>query len=561
MRDAKFGTLICASLSGSLLSLLITGYSFPGPNNIFHLPIVGLLYELPQFKDDPFIQSLRHFAAGPWLTLRGSSSYIEPKLLFYILLWFSRFICFYGFLLCSTIAGVTTVKQHLLLVLIICCTFLLRGSSFAGDGGLFLDYFTQSELANGFFLIAVFLACKGSLSGALFLTGLTFFCNAFMGVWTGFVTCVVLSERAYSGQMLLESKSRIGIAAVATLGISSPVLMSIYGNPEFGKPLDFNYVEYLTSYYPYHFFFLSFGLAQKVGLGSVLIAGAVSLDLVGCKAKPLYFALAAATLIYIIGIAAPYWTTSHLVFNLHLLRSGVLIHMLAAVGVGTLVCIWIASSDIKKRTAATIILCTMAVPAVGPLRLLVALILGLVLISIALLPATKNYRLSGIQYIPLNQWLVLAFALLMLNVLIQFGSSNVESLERRAWRDEWDQVASWARNHTKEDAVFLIPQGSLARNKYDDKEDAAGLHSTIFEYKSRRKIWVDFKRGAAVMWSPSYYGVWQKRSQAVDELSTNGDRLAYAANNDISFVIATCNQPSAAPVVHQTRRLCVYSAR
>ena len=59
------GALLLAVL-GAVLSLLVSGYVFGIKNNLFHLPIVGMLYDEPQFRGDEFIQSLRHYAAGPF---------------------------------------------------------------------------------------------------------------------------------------------------------------------------------------------------------------------------------------------------------------------------------------------------------------------------------------------------------------------------------------------------------------------------------------------------------------------------------------------------------------
>src|SRR6185437_3238014 len=63
-------TLAVAAV-GAALSLLHKGFVFGIENNIFHLPIVASLYDEPQYHDDMFIQSLRHYSSGVWLLLGG----------------------------------------------------------------------------------------------------------------------------------------------------------------------------------------------------------------------------------------------------------------------------------------------------------------------------------------------------------------------------------------------------------------------------------------------------------------------------------------------------------
>ncbi|MFM9587733.1 hypothetical protein, partial [Streptomyces caniscabiei] len=53
----------------------------------------------------------------------------------------------------------------------------------AGDGGLFVNYFTHSEIANGTILLAFYFAMRARLDLALAMLGATFFINVFMAAW------------------------------------------------------------------------------------------------------------------------------------------------------------------------------------------------------------------------------------------------------------------------------------------------------------------------------------------------------------------------------------------
>ncbi|PIK73812.1 hypothetical protein CS379_06245, partial [Methylobacterium frigidaeris] len=63
---------LALSAVGAIVSVALTGFVLGASNNIFHLPIVAGLPDEPQFRADAFVQSLRFFASGIWLLLRGS---------------------------------------------------------------------------------------------------------------------------------------------------------------------------------------------------------------------------------------------------------------------------------------------------------------------------------------------------------------------------------------------------------------------------------------------------------------------------------------------------------
>lgn len=88
--------------------------------------------------------------------------------------------------------------------------------------------------------------------------------------------------------------------------------------------------------------------------------------------------------------------------------------------------------------------------------------------------------------------------------------------EERSWKD----AQQWARLHSPKDAVFLVPP-----------------HRQGFQLGSQRNTWVDWREGAAVMWSPSYYQRWMERFPAVDRLKTYSDFNAYAAAHRIEYYV------------------------
>src|SRR6478752_282040 len=217
-----------AALLGTLVSLAATGFVFGLNNNLFHLPIVADLYNEPQFARDAFIQSLRHYAAGPWMLLAGSATYIEPYWLFLGLFAASRFIAVAGFLYCARLVGIEKLSQQLVFALLIATTHLLRGGSMAGDGGLFINYFTHSEIANGLFLFALAFAFRNRIVAAMAMTGLIFFVNAFFGVWTAFVLGIVFLVQIWRGELPWRKALVQGaIGAVPAMLLAAPVILAV----------------------------------------------------------------------------------------------------------------------------------------------------------------------------------------------------------------------------------------------------------------------------------------------------------------------------------------------
>lgn len=108
------------------------------------------------------------------MILAGSDQLVEPQKAFLALLLFSRLLSFVGFLACADCFGVRDTRRRLLFVGLIAITPLMQGNSYAGDGGLFVNHFTHSEIANGLFLLSVWAMLRGKPTMALAMIGVTF---------------------------------------------------------------------------------------------------------------------------------------------------------------------------------------------------------------------------------------------------------------------------------------------------------------------------------------------------------------------------------------------------
>jgi len=117
-------------------------------------------------------------------------------------------------------------------------------------------------------------------------------------------------------------------------------------------------------------------------------------------------------------------------------------------------------------------------------------------------------------------------AILVLTALFAFIAG--ERLYRHGDRivagpnENWLAAQYWARENTAPDTMFL---------------QSRDVGQNGFSVHSRRPLWVDFSMGAAVAWQPDYAEEWQGRREGTGELKTLSDWLAYALDNDISYLI------------------------
>ncbi|MBR0854261.1 DUF6798 domain-containing protein [Bradyrhizobium liaoningense] len=537
----------------SALSVLRTGFVFGLMNNLYHLPIVAGLYNEPQYHDDGFIQSLRYFASGVWLMLSGVEKYFDNiPLLFFILFFLSRLVSFVGFLCCGSLLGVTEKRDKIVFCLIVCFIGFLDGYSYAGSGGLFINYFTHSEIANGVALLAIYFAARSHFTAATVAVGITFFINAFFAVW-------LVPPLALIGVWhLLQRKTTIGeiswrvmIGLTLCLPLALVVLNGFLANPEFGHPLSIGFASFLRQYFPGHFLIDSIAPSDIVGLLGVTLIGGLALFWPKQAPLELRAAYLGAILIYLIGIVVPFVTDSPIILNLHFLRSSTVIHLLAALAIAALATNWLRRDKEAAFLPACLIVLFLTFDGLGGLGFVAtAVIFGLR--TMVPEPVPSYQRTTG--------YLVLAMAVFVACPRAIWSGVTLNRICNEAVA-EWTEVGEWARNNTPLTATFLIPR----RPRLDGRAevsiaDAALDRQGVFEFVSHRRIWVDFKRGGSSVLTPSYYQTWRSRLTDVESLNSLAERMAYASRNDIGYVIDICQSPEVdSGVIYRTKRLCVFS--
>ncbi|WP_413989775.1 hypothetical protein ACMDCR_28105 [Labrys okinawensis] len=536
---------------GTALSLVMSGYIGGWGNNYYHLPILAGLYNEPQFSGDMFIQSLRFYSSGFWQVL---SDRVHGRDVYWILFLFqilSRMLLFAGMLAWADLLGIKASKEQLVFVTLIALSSILQGFAKAGAGGLLIDGFTQSELANSTTLFALAWAARGRITAAFVMNGLTFFLNAFVAVWTVVPLLFIICTQWRQGRWTLRSLSKpaaLGLAGAAFL--AAPVVYNIMTNPYTEATPAFGYIDYLKAFYPYHFLVSSLPLQDLWQFAVIFLCGAIASSMLRQPQSYLIPALCGAVVVWVIGTFLPALTDARMLLNLHLLRSGTTVHLLCAIGIAALTTRWTFSSAESDRhvwaPAMVALSCTFK-------TMLIPLLLVLGIRS--LWPVVKT---------PWRYYAAPAF-LAAAALFIAVHIYGIAVWERNALnsRNDWEALAEWAQTNTPLKAVFLMPPG-ISRGTgqmlppSNEDQDRLFEGSEVFPYFSHRQSWVFTPSGAAVMWAPAYYWTWRNRLTEVRNLKNLPDRLNYAARQGISYVVDGCLQSSPQAPVAQFGNLCVF---
>jgi len=443
-------TFSIVAAAGALASIFSTGYLVGARNDIYYLPIVEALYDDAQFANDAFIQSLRYFSSGLWILLSGSAKHINIYWLLLCLNFLSRFISFAGFLACANLLGLKGRKEIVLLTMLLCTTSLLRGQSLAGDGGLFINYFTHSEIANGLTLFILFLVIRGWLVTALIVNGLVFFINAFIGAWDVVMIAAVALVMASSGEiswreLLLKGSTGTVLSAL----LAAPVLRNILVNPDFGTPLNFDYLTYLEEFWPYHFIFSDIELHEKLSFASMVALGIAAFIALGGKSRLFIVAIFAFMAVYAFGIIAPHVTHSALTLNLHLLRVSTMLQLLVVLGPLALATKWWFSEDATYRLLFSPVLILLLCTPVKMTTIQPAVNAGVALLVVVatFYPSiqTKIPQFLFDKRIRLNYLTLTLVAFGFLAVVINNATKNAHT---EAWLAEWTEIGNWAKSNT-----------------------------------------------------------------------------------------------------------------
>ncbi|MDR0779343.1 MAG: hypothetical protein LBF16_01435 [Pseudomonadales bacterium] len=598
--------------------LAVEGFQFDISNNIFHIPFVLRWYELPQFENDAFYQTLPSFTSALWWLLRLFATEEALRNEFLAIHILGRI----GGMLSLLIALRTLAPNFGLRMAVVTMALaspLMRESP-VGAHGVFFYYLSHSSFLWPFFIGALACAERGRWRWAAALGALTFSFNAFMGFWCA----SVLAAAAWINPQRPSLKTQLQAAVIFVI-VALPMLVWIVQASLSAPHADaFSFREYIRDYYPFHFLIEAARFANVLNLAAIVLLALLVCRQFGWR----FWALALLTLagIFVVGAVLPYLFDNRTIFNLHFLRvDGALmviaIPLLTLTGLqqllqgddrnqqaracalllgciaGQLLPVLIAWSAIHwlRSTQAKLIFCTLAALALitaytlqAPWLIENGLLQGTSVLCIVAVALSSQSTAANDKQITLCVALLLLTLLTARNLLAPMAVETLPGpllglayLSFVRHRELLQKILNMAHIAPSERTLrrfaigsmatllvamhaavmWLLPRPAMPRTAEDHDwiETTAWFRAqalpgpvlvplnfagvTIdhnFQLHARTPVWVDWKQGAAVMWSPAFYWIWHPRYNAVQQLQTPEQFADYARANGITtFVVQT----------------------
>lgn len=543
--------LIMLAIVATGVSLVHSGFAFGINNNVFHIPLVLDWVSLPAFAGDAYYQSLGKFTSIVWPLVRAVATEGNVEAVFLAAHALSRFAAMLAIGALLVIQLRLRLAQALLACLVLALTPWMQGFSLVGGHGLFIGYFTHSEVTWGFLLLALMAAHAGRWSWAAALAGLVFDINAFIGVWL-----LVMLLAAYAAAPPQRAGRQLLIAGLVFLLCAAPVLLWIAQSMGTTYP-PFSFKNYIRTYFPYHFLIESASRRDVFILGLLLGTGCTAALLLQ---RPVFWlaVLLAPAGVFMLGTVLPYLLNHRVIFNLQLLRVDGVIQWLAMVlAVAALVPRLGGQASRATRIYAVVGLVSLLTSVIEPASLLAAWVALAALAWMERRPADRY--LSPLLNRP---WAAIAFMLLV--VVMELARHQL------GWAHgaRWAAMLAFAVGVPAGGAhlvwpvlglLLLMPKieqrGNLIRaqpfaaplldlSQWIRKEGVQGplLIEVVpaldsLQVLTRVPVWVDWKQGAAVMWEPAFHERWSTRYQEVRALKQPSEFAAYARQHGIRYIV------------------------
>jgi hypothetical protein len=531
----------------TVLSFLFSGYIPINFNNIWHIPIIMKDYDLPAFRDDQYIQSLRYFASGFWLLFAGIGNAIDIRLFLFVGVVASHYLFFLAALHFARSLEYRDNRTLNLFLCLICAGPMTVGPA-VGGGGILMSYFGHSELALVPLILSLSFALRRLYMPAVLAVCTTFFLNAFMGVWTALPLAFLVAYQLRQGDVVPDRLARgILLGAIAGAPLLAIPLVNILGNPDrgfvFTSP---SYQDFLWSFWPYHFFITSLNGGDLFRILAALFGLFVTIGLHPGRPGPFLALSLGAAAILGAGALAPLVTDERMVLNLHLVRGFVVATILAGFSMSLAAAAWIVQPDTQTRRR------------LGPFAMGALLLPYAHVVLYAAAPLVFAFeRFAGgssamRRLMERTAWRLgarafLAVCLLFLPVKAVFAAKRSIGQERQG--EVYARIGTWAARSTPADATFVFGRADW------------NVSNIGFSMTARRRIWFDGMSGAAVMWSPSYLEKWREREAVWMALQTAPDKKALAQQNGIDFLVLNCASDISPTPLHREDDICVYPAK
>ena len=516
----------------AICSIAIQNFDFGINNNLFHTAIVLRLYDLPQFANDSFVQSLRLFASPIYLLLSVLASEESVAGWFFALHIVTRVLTFYAMILIMLECGVKRDARLIIAVAVLVVARTIHGFSPVGGGGIIVRYFTHTELAQAFALFVIVFLLQGRLLPAAMMGGVAFDVNAFVGIWMlapiGITAAASLIARNPS-RGLKDQAVRVILAGLLFGVLALPVAVWIQTIVA-GQAVSFDYQAFLRFYYGKHFFLDLSSSWSILHLVTATIAGAAAIPRL--RSSPAHWMVFLGLLaVFAGGAVVDRLTHSRLILNLHMLRvDGLIVLLAACFTVSAVVRLLDPAKPLRVFAAA----CTAFGLMVGSWMLPMLAMTGLQFESagpLAHLDERLRPRclrmsrhpsvLAGIASLFILFYAAAEGVLLRHHIASVNAIPTDEQLEG-AWpaAPDWQQVEHWARQATLPTDTFLVP-----------------LKPDGFRVAARRVTSAEQKEGASPMWDPATYRAWRESVDGVSALHSLADMLAYACARQFTYAV------------------------
>lgn len=562
-----------AIIAATALSLIATGFAYGINNNVYHIPYVLDYAHLPQFRHDAFYASLERFVSLIWPAFRAVATEDNVRHLFFAAHVVSRLLAFIALHFFFRLNGLERGSAILAALAITAATPWLMQYSVIGVHGLFLDYFTHSEVTWAPVIGAV-LALQFRrfiLMGAL--SGITFCINPFVAFWLLAILAVPVLACGHWRNLAGLAK-----AAAIFLLISAPELIwalsSIHAGG--GAQTHFDFRDYVHFYFPLHFL-IDPVLQWKELAELALIFGVAMLASRFMPDRRFWSAVSIGGLLIVLaGWATGDLIDSRLLFNLELIRAAGMLHFFAMLlTITALLRVTLADRATgPQRLLAALGLMALLQPVRDPSQL-VALVAILAVLSIACRHASgrlagssiaglrRDVMLAGLIGATMlgydivmqgpslafaGRWLAMAAFTTMLAmprlsarfrqwpaaILIMLALLTIAVIHRwnRDFADKraaierpFHEMTCWVRQSGLR-GPFLLPVSPPHRDLFD-----------MFQLRTLQPAWVDWKQGAAALWEPSFHDEWRRRLETVGALRNSQAFFAYAATHRIPYIV------------------------
>lgn len=581
----KFTAVLAFLLLLTAASLTITGHLYGVNNSVFHIPYVLNLAETPEFSDDAFYATLKYFASIVYPIMRLFATDDNVQAVFAVASFVSRFGALAGLLYLAMSNGLRSRLGLVLFMVGVVVSPWFQDFSVVGGHGMFLYYFTHSEVTWPLVFVALALLASDRLVPAAAAIGLMASINIFVAIWLGLVGAFAVLTSRRPLDFSTAAKSLAMFLVFASPVVIWLVVSLFTGNARGAAP--FSFVGYVREYHSEHFLIEATPRRALMHFALMSVCGLMAASYVSNSRFWLRIQVG-CLLIFVVGVVLPYFVDSRLVINLHLVRSAGLEQAVAGALVilagarlalyadsyrGRLLGLTVlfATCALERTTgsiiivALTLLVSIVTDPRVGSRSMAIvgfaeryaksmtAVCVTLVIVeltrrflgpdgSLQLVVVLFAFVLCILLALPGGEAVVLRRGLLASTVVALAASFVYKSIPLPAYEYRYNILDAGELNKSWTEIERQIRNSEIAGPFLIPVDDRRGFY---FQLRARRKVWVDWKQGAAVMWAPSFYEQWARRYKEVSALGTPESFIDYARSNNIKNVL-----------IHSTAGVC-----